>query len=111
MELSLFLRISTKQERAEVAARCNGSVGYLYQIAGGHRFASPLMAISIEGYTCLIASRSNGRLATVPRSSMVRHPEIFQGFDPPPDIRAKDGVRGDGASEDHERLFRHARTV
>lgn len=99
MNLSLFLRRSTRQERAEVAAVCNSSVGYLYQIAGGHRFASPLMAIRIEGHTCLVAGRSNGRLAAVPRSSMVRHPEIFQGPFPASGTWEEVGVQGHGAGE------------
>ena len=100
MNLSIFLRRSTRQERVEVAAVCNSSVAYLYQIAGGHRFASPLMAIRIEGHTCQVASRSNGRLAAVPRSSMVRHPEIFQGFYPSSGILAADGVQENGADEE-----------
>jgi len=99
MNLSLFLRRSTRQERIEVAAVCNSSVGYLYQIAGGHRFASPLMAIRIEGHTCLVASRSNGRLAAVPRSSMVRYPEIFQEPYPASGTWAEVGVQGNGAGE------------
>lgn len=99
MNLSLFLRRSTRQERVEVAAVCNSSVAYLYQIAGGHRFASPLMAIRIEGHTCLMASRSNGRLAAVPRSSLVRHPEIFQGSFPASGTRAEDGAPGNRADK------------
>ncbi len=82
MELKDFLKIATKRERADVAAACGDSVSYLYQIAGQHRFASPLMATQIEHYTRTVADLSNGRLEPVPRASMVRHPEIFYGVVP-----------------------------
>ena len=45
--------MATKRERADVAAACGDSVSYLYQIAGQHRYASPLMATQIEHYTVL----------------------------------------------------------
>ncbi len=77
MELKDFLKVATKRERAEVAVACNDSVSYLYQIAGHHRYASPLMATQIERYTRFIAGVSNGRLEPVPRETMVRYPEIF----------------------------------
>lgn len=48
MELKEFLKIASKRERADVAAACNDSVSYLYQIAGQHRYASPLMATQID---------------------------------------------------------------
>jgi hypothetical protein len=51
MTLKEFLKAATKHERAEVAAVCNDSVGYLYQLAGAHRFASPYMATLIEQTT------------------------------------------------------------
>ena len=79
MELKYFLRMATKRERAEVATACNDSVSYLYQIAGNHRYASPLLATQIEQSTKLVAASSGGRLQPVPRASMVRHPEIFYG--------------------------------
>ena len=111
MKLKIFLRNATVRERDEVAAACNGSVGYLYQIAGGHRYASPLMAMCIEEKTRLVANRSNGRLAAVSWVSMVRHPEIFLGIDPGPVIRAEGGDQGDGAGDEHEILYRHAWSV
>lgn len=79
MELKTFLKMATKRERAEVAVACNNSVSYLYQIAGNHRHASPLLATQIERYTLIVANLSAGRLEPVPRASMVRHPEIFYG--------------------------------
>ena len=81
MELRLFLKMATKRERAEVAVVCNDSVSYLYQIAGNHRYASPLLATQIEQSTRLVAEVSGGRLRPVPRASMVRYPEIFYGVD------------------------------
>lgn len=77
MELLEFMRGASKRERAEVAEVCNGSVGYLYQVAGGHRFASAIMAVRLEAATGRVAARSHGRLAAVPRRSLVRFPEIF----------------------------------
>ena len=81
MELKYFLKMATKRERAEVAVACNDSVSYLYQIAGQHRYASPLMAMQIERYTRIVADHSDGRLKPVPRATMVRHPEIFYDVD------------------------------
>ena len=80
MELSHFLQIASKRERAEVAVVCNDSVSYLYQIAGKHRRASPQMAVRIEQRTRKVASMTDGRLEAVPRESLVRYPEIFTEF-------------------------------
>ena len=77
MEMSEFLRGADKRERAEVAQVCNDSVGYLYQVAGGHRYASAIMAVRLEAATRRVAARSDGRLSAVPRRSLVRFPEIF----------------------------------
>jgi hypothetical protein len=78
MELKTFLRAASKRERAEVATVCSDSVSYLYQLAGQHRYASALMATRIEEQTRAVAAGSAGRLATVPRESLVRYPEIFE---------------------------------
>ncbi len=80
MKLSTFLKRATKRERAQLATVCNDSVGYLYQIAGQHRRASPQMATRIEQVSRQVAARSGGRLELVPRESLVRHPEIFSGL-------------------------------
>jgi len=80
MDLKEFLKLATKRERAEVAAVCNHSVSYLYQLAGKHRYASALLATRIEQITRHVAICSKGRLETVPRESLVRHPEIFAGL-------------------------------
>ena len=77
MKLSDFLRASSKRERADVAVVCNGSTDYLYQLAGGHCFASPKKAILLEASTRRVAERSDGRLQAVPRDTLVRHPDIF----------------------------------
>jgi hypothetical protein len=78
MELNTFLRAASKRERAEVATVCSDSVSYLYQLAGKHRYASALMATRIEEQTRAVAVGSAGRLAAVPRESLVRYPEIFE---------------------------------
>ena len=83
MTLKRFLQLASKRERAEVAAVCNDSVSYLYQLAGQHRYASALLATRIEAATREVAERSDGLLGTVPRESLVRHPEIFSGLDHP----------------------------
>jgi hypothetical protein len=80
MELKEFLQLATKRERAEVAIVCNHSVSYLYQLAGKHRYASALLATRIEQISRHVAIQSEGRLETVPRESLVRHPEIFAGL-------------------------------
>ena len=77
MKLKDFLRGASKRERADVAVVCNDSVGYLYQLAGGHRHASPMMAMLLEASTRRVAQGTDGRLAAVPRQTLVRHPEIF----------------------------------
>ena len=77
MEMNDFLRACDKRERADVAVVCNGSVPYLYQLAGGHRHASAIMAVRLEKATRRVAERSDGRLEAVPRRSLVRFPEIF----------------------------------
>ena len=77
MRMCDFMRAADKSERAEVAAVCNGSIGYLYQVAGGHRHASAIMALRLEKATRCVAERSDGRLEAVPRRTLVRFPEIF----------------------------------
>ena len=80
MDLRHFLQTATKRERAQLATVCNGSVAYLYLLAGQHRYASPHMATRIEQVSREFAIRSPDRLETVPRESLVRHPEIFSGL-------------------------------
>ncbi len=80
MKLKDFLKKATKRERADVAVVCSDSVGYLYQIAGGHRFSSPLLAIKIEVKTEQVAALSNGRLQKVSWGTLVRHPHLFCCF-------------------------------
>ena len=85
MKLNEFLRAASKRERADVATACNDSVGYLYQLAGGHRYASAFMALRLEATT---RRGTGGRLAPVPGETLVRHPEIFDPnacFDPEPE--------------------------
>ena len=72
-----YLRAASKRERHDVAVVCNGSVPYLYQLAGGHRHASPIMAKRLEESTRRVAEGTDGRLEAVPRRSLVRHPEVF----------------------------------
>ena len=80
MKLRTFLKNATKRERVDLAAVCGDSVAYLYQLAGKHRYASPLMATRIEQVSRQVAAQSGGRLELVPRESLVRYPEIFSGL-------------------------------
>lgn len=109
MELKTFLRKVTQQERAEVAIACKSSVGYLYQIAGGHRFASPLMATRIERQTRRVVGRSGLRLAAVPRTSLVRHPEIFHVVGPSDGVTAGMVLDGAGLHGTYENIASHDR--
>ena len=77
MELGDFNRACTKRERGWVADACGTTEGYLYQLGGGHRKASPALAIRIEAATRLLARRAGGRLEVVPRGSLVKDPRIF----------------------------------
>ena len=88
MKLNEFLRRASKRERAELAVVCNDSVAYLYQLAGQHRYASAKLATQLETQTAKVAARSGGRLGIVPRSTLVRHPEIFEWSVPLPDVGA-----------------------
>jgi hypothetical protein len=92
MRLKEFLRAASKPERAAVAVVCRDSVAYLYQLAGRHRFASALLALRLEEHTRLVAAFSDGRLRTVPRVSLVRHPEIFDRASTEPRTE-EDGAR------------------
>jgi len=80
MELRTFLKHATKSERVHLATVCNGSVAYLYQLAGQHRHASPQMATRIEQVSRKMAAKSRGRLVIIPREILVRYPEIFVGL-------------------------------
>lgn len=80
MKLRTFLQYATLQERAQLARGCSSSVGYLYQMAGQHRHASPRLATRIEQISRQMAIKSGGRLELIPRESLVRHPEIFAGL-------------------------------
>ena len=99
MELNKFLQLATKRERAEVALACHDSVSYLYQIAGNHRYASPLLATLIERHTRIVAENSNGRLEPVPRATLVRYPEIFYGVEEDAELThpVGEGEHGDAA--------------
>ena len=77
MKLDDFNRACTKRERAWVADACGTTEGYLYQLGGGHRKASPALAIRIEAATRMIAGGTGGRLGVVPRASLVKEPRIF----------------------------------
>lgn len=84
MELSEFLRRTSKRERANLAELCQTSVPYLYQLAGRHRHASPALARRVEAHTKAFAARSADHLDAVPGWSLMRDPTAYEG---PPDDR------------------------
>lgn len=51
MEMGKWLRQTDASERERVASLCNTTVDYFYQIAGGHRLASPQLAGLIQKAT------------------------------------------------------------
>lgn len=51
MSLRLHLRALSADERLALAAQAGTSVGYLWQLAGKHRDASPKLALAIERAT------------------------------------------------------------
>ena len=71
MKLNRFLRTASPDERKEVAGACNGSVGYLYLLAGRHRFASAGMPSGANSST--IVSRMDSRPAKASDSSQTAH--------------------------------------
>jgi len=46
-----FLNSISQDKREEIAQACGSSVGYFWQIAGGHRTPSTRLARKIEKYT------------------------------------------------------------
>lgn len=44
--LSKFLRLATEEERVALATHAGTTIGYLYQLAGGHR-VNPATSISV----------------------------------------------------------------
>ena len=51
MKLAEYIRITARRERQRVAQSCGTTVGYLYQIAGGHRQPGVPLSLRIEAAT------------------------------------------------------------
>lgn len=51
MQLAHYMRIARPRERERLARDCGTTVGYLYQIAGGHRRAGVRLALRLEQAT------------------------------------------------------------
>jgi hypothetical protein len=61
MTLKEFLRAASKEQRQEVADAAGTSVGYLYQLAGGHRRnPGTHIALGIESATKKLNQRCRG---------------------------------------------------
>lgn len=64
--LQEFLRAATADEREGVAAEAGTSVGYLYQLAGGHRRnPSAALAVAIQRATQRLHDAHPGRIPVV----------------------------------------------
>ena len=72
MELSECIRISSRRERQRVATACITTVGYLYQVAGGHRRPSVPLALRIEDATRGAVCRCTLRPDIFPREGCNR---------------------------------------
>lgn len=57
MELSELLRKLTPDQREQLATDAKTKVGYLYQLAGGHRRASADMVMRIEAASGGVVTR------------------------------------------------------
>ena len=73
MDMKTFLQQATPEEREALAERVNSSVGYFYQIAGGHKKAGPKLCkrlvreekrLTLGELRPDIWSRENGRSST-----------------------------------------------
>ena len=49
--LKEWLQNHDQAQREQLADKCSTSIGYLYQLAGGHRFPSLKLSMRIEKYT------------------------------------------------------------
>jgi len=66
MTLKEFMRSATKAQRQEVAEAAGTSVGYLYQLAGGHRRnPGTHIAVGIESATRQLHARCQTPIVTV----------------------------------------------
>lgn len=55
MNLNDWLKQATQEERELLANQCETTTAYLYQIAGGHRAGSAVLARKIEEQTTAIS--------------------------------------------------------
>jgi hypothetical protein len=70
--LKNWMQLATGAEQQALAdAACNGSRPYLYQLANGHREASPKVGALIERHTAKVNRESDGRLPVVWRVDLV----------------------------------------
>lgn len=51
ISLKDWMNQNTLEKRMELAAACGTTVGYLYQLSGGHRKPSLRLALSIQKFT------------------------------------------------------------
>jgi transcriptional regulator with XRE-family HTH domain len=76
-----WLRQATPEQRARMASLAGTTVGYLYQIAGGHRAVPKAdLAFAIEDATLTLHTESLGLLPVV-TAREIANAALLAGFD------------------------------
>lgn len=68
--MQAWMRAANEDERLYLALEAGTSRGYLNQLAGGHRDASPTLAAAIERVTLEMREETQGRLPVVYRTDL-----------------------------------------
>jgi hypothetical protein len=68
--MQVWMSAATPDEQALLAQKAGTSRAHLYQLAGGHRQASAVMAGKIEGAAAEMHKHSKGRLPKVYRTDL-----------------------------------------
>lgn len=68
--MQVWMTAATPEEQTLLAVKAGTTRGHLYQLAGGHRQASAVMAGKIEAATAEMHKHSKGRLPKVVRTDL-----------------------------------------
>lgn len=68
--MQVWMAAATPEEQTLLAVNAGTTRGHLYQLAGGHRQASAVMAGKIEAATAEMHKHSKGRLPRVVRTDL-----------------------------------------
>lgn len=75
-----WLQLATKEERMLLARKAKTSVGYLYQLAGGHRNCGPALAVRLDRFSRELREK-NSLLPVLSRTVLC--PKVFDGRNEP----------------------------